>query len=172
MLQISFISKPIMCKFYFVSLISGTQRSQVSQDSVCCIVLRVHFEALKPLLLLTDIRRQRWPETQTFTVAWKDFPVLHPFNLCKCKMYHVKRAGRFHVVMHQRFEDIFFLKGICDINSHILSLWCYKSKKLRRKSGIMLLKQQHKPQSNVRSCLSAVLNLWVANNLRSNDPLT
>lgn len=64
-----------------------------------------------------------------------------------------QRAGRFHVIMHQRFEDIFFLKGICDINSHILSLCCYKSKKLRRKSCIMLLKQQQESLCNGLICL-------------------
>lgn len=131
MLHISFISKPIMCKFYFLNLISGMQRSEVSRDSVCSIVLRVHFEALEPLLLLTDIRRQRWPEHWCSHWHRKTLEFCIPLIFVneKCIM---SKDGRFHVIMNQRFADIFFLKGICDINSHILFLCHCKSKMLRR----------------------------------------
>lgn len=53
MLHISFISKPIMCKFYFLNPISESQRSrgwsEKERTFVGCMVLHVRFEAFKTI---------------------------------------------------------------------------------------------------------------------------
>ena len=109
---------------------------------------------------------KRWSEhRQAFSLAWKDIRVLHPFNLYKCKMYHVKGMEDFMLLCRKDLKCFFFLKGICDINSHILLL-CTNQ---RNSEGTLCCVSEMPSQSNGLSRMfsSVVLNLWVMTSLGS-----
>lgn len=113
MLHISFISKPIMCKFYLLNPISESQRSQgwseTERTFVCYIVLRVCFEAFKTIAS-THYHQRGVEAAQTSPSERKDFSASPPFNLCKCKMYFVTGTYIFISLCIQRCEVIFLLQ--------------------------------------------------------------
>lgn len=115
-----------MCIFYFLNPISESQRSQGLSEQertfVCCVVYFVlALKHWKPLLLLIIIREAcRWPRKQTSSSRWKDCRALHPFNLCKCKMYFVCvcwGGGTWDIIL-------LCIKEVYDINSPMLFLCC------------------------------------------------
>ena len=137
MLHISFISKPIMCKFYFLNPISESQRSQGWSEKertfVSCIVLHVCFEAFKTIASThyhqrgVEVAQIRHPH-QSGKTSVLHLPLI--FVNAKCVL-----SRRFKITYYSASKDLklfFFSEGVSDIKSCI-SFLCCKSNNLEEK---------------------------------------
>lgn len=147
MLHISFISKPIMYRFYFLNPISESQRSQgwsaKERTFVCCIVLCVCFEASKPLLPFIIIRVcGGGPEHRHLHQGEKTLELWIPliFVNAKCTL---SGGLRFHIILHQKTWSYFSSQKESMIST-VTYCFCVANQTAWKKSFAMFLKGQHK----------------------------